>query len=459
MEVVHEPLCGNGCVEAGREGVRPGRRAGASQDGGDGPRRGPRRPTRSWQLREHLIDRAGQLGGDGGDRGLLEAVLLPAGGRRVRGDAGQRPAGQEPAGPQERCLRRNLAGSARRARAGPGIVRAAGADPRAAGFDPDPDDDDPGTGPGDPTVGEAAGGRRDQVVQRGQRHHRGVRAVDAAGPDRRATRPGRLADLAKRRLRAKIPELTEALTGRFSEHHAFLARMYLEVDRPTDPPDRGAERADRGGDGAVSVVLRADRHHPRDRATLRGGDRGRDRRRHERLPDRRAPGVVGGDLPGQQRVRRPDQIDRHPTRKRLPEGRARRGRVVGRQHPRHLPGGEVQADRRPPRTQEGPGRGRARHLDRGLDHGPHRRPLRRPRSRLLHPPRPRTPQEARAEPAPTPRLRRHPHPTRRNSLKKGCATRGNLRVRGHFRWNCERVLIILGSNLAAERTTTRVKIH
>jgi transposase len=38
-----------------------------------------------------------------------------------------------------------------------------------------------------------------------------------------------LADLAKRRLRAKIPELTEALTGRFSDHHAFLARMYLDA--------------------------------------------------------------------------------------------------------------------------------------------------------------------------------------------------------------------------------------
>ena len=36
-----------------------------------------------------------------------------------------------------------------------------------------------------------------------------------------------LTDLAKRRLRAKIPALIEALTGRFSEHHAFLTRMYL----------------------------------------------------------------------------------------------------------------------------------------------------------------------------------------------------------------------------------------
>src|SRR4029453_182763 len=41
--------------------------------------------------------------------------------------------------------------------------------------------------------------------------------------------PGVLADLATRRLRAKIPELTEALTGRFSDHHAFLASMYLDA--------------------------------------------------------------------------------------------------------------------------------------------------------------------------------------------------------------------------------------
>jgi transposase len=41
--------------------------------------------------------------------------------------------------------------------------------------------------------------------------------------------PAALADLAKRRLRSKIPELTEALTGRFTQHHAFLARLHLDV--------------------------------------------------------------------------------------------------------------------------------------------------------------------------------------------------------------------------------------
>ena len=47
--------------------------------------------------------------------------------------------------------------------------------------------------------------------------------------------PATLADLAKRRLRNKIPELTEALNGRFNAHHAFLARVHLDlIDRHTD---------------------------------------------------------------------------------------------------------------------------------------------------------------------------------------------------------------------------------
>ena len=37
-----------------------------------------------------------------------------------------------------------------------------------------------------------------------------------------------LADLAKSGMRKKIPALTEALTGRFSEHHAFMAQLYLD---------------------------------------------------------------------------------------------------------------------------------------------------------------------------------------------------------------------------------------
>lgn len=50
--------------------------------------------------------------------------------------------------------------------------------------------------------------------------------------------PDKLADLAKRRLRSKIPALTEALTGRFVDHHAFLARLHLDlIDQHTTAID------------------------------------------------------------------------------------------------------------------------------------------------------------------------------------------------------------------------------
>jgi transposase len=39
--------------------------------------------------------------------------------------------------------------------------------------------------------------------------------------------PAVLAELAHGRMRAKIPELTEALTGRFSDHHRYMAELYL----------------------------------------------------------------------------------------------------------------------------------------------------------------------------------------------------------------------------------------
>lgn len=48
-----------------------------------------------------------------------------------------------------------------------------------------------------------------------------------------------LADLAKGRLRHKLPQLQDALTGRFTEHHAFLVREYLtQIDAQTAMIDR-----------------------------------------------------------------------------------------------------------------------------------------------------------------------------------------------------------------------------
>jgi len=39
--------------------------------------------------------------------------------------------------------------------------------------------------------------------------------------------PAALAQMAKRKLRQKIPELTEALNGRFKDHHRYMAGLYL----------------------------------------------------------------------------------------------------------------------------------------------------------------------------------------------------------------------------------------
>ena len=73
--------------------------------------------------------------------------------------------------------------------------------------------------------------------------------------------PNILADMAKRRLRSKIPELTEALTGRFNDHHAFLVRVQLElIDQRTRIIDE-LTSAHRGGDDPFSSRPGPDGHH------------------------------------------------------------------------------------------------------------------------------------------------------------------------------------------------------
>lgn len=55
--------------------------------------------------------------------------------------------------------------------------------------------------------------------------------------------PHVLAGLAKGRLRNKTPELVEALSGRFRDHHAFLVQLHLtQLDHLTDAIDQVTER-------------------------------------------------------------------------------------------------------------------------------------------------------------------------------------------------------------------------
>lgn len=87
--------------------------------------------------------------------------------------------------------------------------------------------------------------------------------------------PEKLADLARRRLRAKIPELQQALRGRVTDHHRFLLKLLLEhvrhledlidqlggrIDTVLAPRDEAAARLDTipGVDRRTAEILVAE---------------------------------------------------------------------------------------------------------------------------------------------------------------------------------------------------------
>jgi transposase len=109
-----------------------------------------------------------------------------------------------------------------------------------------------------------------------------------------------LAELAKGKLRKKLPQLRQALTGRFSEHHGLLVGLSLGH---LEHLERAIARLDGRVDEVIApFAVARDRlgDHHRGGQARRRDDHRRDRRRHEGVPHRGAPGVVGGALPGQQ---------------------------------------------------------------------------------------------------------------------------------------------------------------
>jgi hypothetical protein len=160
------------------------------------------------------------------------------------------------------------------------------------------------------------------------------------------TDPAALADLAKRRLRSKIPALTEALTGRFTPHHGYLIRMHLDLidsiyrraERPGHQDRRCAATVYSGGSGSVV-------QHP---GLVDNGRRGlprRDRWRHDRVSHRRAPRLLGRSLSRCQRIRGTGQIHQNPRRQPQPQRCSRHrcsvggtvsGHLLRRQVPPHL---------------------------------------------------------------------------------------------------------------------------
>jgi transposase len=83
--------------------------------------------------------------------------------------------------------------------------------------------------------------------------------------------PERLADLALGRLRSKNAALIDALTGRFSDHHAFLCQLLLDQ---IDHLDAAIERLNQRIhlDRTLSRATGPTRHHPRSLRTHQRSD-------------------------------------------------------------------------------------------------------------------------------------------------------------------------------------------
>ena len=225
--------------------------------------------------------------------------------------------------------------------------------------------------------------------------------------------PVKLAELARTKLRVKIPALQEALTGRFSDHHGFLCRLML--DRIDQIDATLAELHSQIEDHIAPF------RHLRDRLiTIPGVNRvvaeviiaetGGDMARFASPP---SAVLVGRDVPREQRVRRQTLLHQDPQRRHLAPRRTRPSRRQRSPHQEHLPRSPLPTTRRPPRQETSSGRGRTLHpRSRLVCHDPRRR-LRRPRPRALQPHRRHQPESPIPSQTTTrPRLRRLPRTPR-----------------------------------------------
>ena len=144
------------------------------------------------------------------------------------------------------------------------------------------------------------------------------------------TNPVQLANLAKGKMRRKIPDLAQALDWNLRRSPCPAG----QVDAAAAGAGRaGAGRAGCGHRRGVPAVGASDRvvaDHSRGRGDGRPGHRRRDRRRHVPVPDRRAPGRLGRVGAGDARVRRQADPGREAARQQMADRDAGRGRRLGR---------------------------------------------------------------------------------------------------------------------------------
>ena len=180
--------------------------------------------------------------------------------------------------------------------------------------------------------------------------------------------PAAIAELVHPRMRPKIPALTEALTGRFGEHHRFMTRLFLDrIDAHNADIARLDARFEAAMEPFRSAPGVADGHsgHIPDRRRV---VHRRNRRRYERLPDRAASRIVVRSLPGIERVSGQGEIHQHPPRRPISQGCFGNCGALGGEAEEHLLLGEIPPDHRSTRTDARTGFRRTRHGHRRLAH-------------------------------------------------------------------------------------------
>src|SRR3954447_8423717 len=162
--------------------------------------------------------------------------------------------------------------------------------------------------------------------------------------------PRVLADLAKGKMRRKIPALTEALTGHFDEQHAQLARSMLARIA-------AVEAALAELNAVIAHAFQPWAHQlellqtiPRGGGEGRPGHHRRDRRGHDPLPDPGAPGLLGRRLTRHPRVGRQEVPGPAAARQQVADRDAGRSRRLGRaDEGRQLPIRPAREADQPPR--------------------------------------------------------------------------------------------------------------
>ena len=222
------------------------------------------------------------------------------------------------------------------------------------------------------------------------------------------TDPAILADLARGRLRGKLPALRAALAGRFRSHHAFLVGQLLGhldyideaiVTLSTELESRLAPFADQ--------LTRLDSIPGINRRTAEViiAEVGR---RHERLPQRGSPGELGGPLSWEQRERRQAQIGEDPEGQPVVTDRTDRSGRRRQSGEGERLAGTLPAGAAPSRPQKSRGRPGPHPLADRLSRLGRRHRVPRARKRLPRPPAPPARYTARASPPGTSGLPRNP---------------------------------------------------